>query len=188
MNYRFLPVLISTILVAGCGANTGVQSAPSSAAADQTMPSASSTTTAAANSANNSVSVAGVTASGSLDKEPVISIADNAADITELQIVDQVVGTGDLVQPTSTVLANYVGIGLSTGQKFDSSWDRGEPIAFGLNQVIQGWSEGLVGMQVGGRRLLVIPAELAYSDSPPPGSGILPGETLIFVVDLVDFE
>jgi peptidylprolyl isomerase len=57
-----------------------------------------------------------------------------------------------------------------------------------LAQVIQGWQLGLVGMQVGGRRLLVIPAELGYGDNPPPGSGIEAGETLIFVVDLVSFE
>jgi peptidylprolyl isomerase len=57
-----------------------------------------------------------------------------------------------------------------------------------LDNVILGWQEGLVGMQVGGRRLLVIPAELGYGNNPPPGSGIEAGETLIFVVDLVSFE
>lgn len=177
MNYRVLTVLLSVTLLAACGGNTGVQSAPSASSSSS------------ASSSNSAMSTdPGVTVTGSLDSEPVISIADQSALVTELQIVDQVVGTGDKVQPTSTVLANYVGIGLTTGQKFDSSWDRGEPIAFGLNQVIQGWSEGLVGMQVGGRRLLVIPAELAYGNTPPAGSGILPGETLIFVVDLVDFE
>jgi peptidylprolyl isomerase len=71
---------------------------------------------------------------------------------------------------------------------FDASWVRGEPATFPLPNVILGWQEGLVGMQVGGRRLLVIPAELGYGNNPPSGSGIEPGETLIFVVDLVSFE
>lgn len=184
MNYRFLTVILTTALLAGCGGNTGVQSAPSTAESKNVA----ADSTAASDPTMDAVTVVGVTASGALNSEPVIEIADNNAVVTELQIVDQVIGSGDAVQPTSTVLAHYVGIGLSTGQKFDSSWDRGEPIPFGLNQVIQGWSEGLVGMQIGGRRLLVIPADLAYGDTPPPGSGILPGETLIFVVDIVDFE
>jgi peptidylprolyl isomerase len=77
-----------------------------------------------------------------------------------------------------------VGVGQATGRQFDASWDRGEAISFGLNQVIQGWSEGLVGMKLGGRRELVIPGEMAYGPNPPPGAGIQPNETLVFVVDL----
>jgi peptidylprolyl isomerase len=71
---------------------------------------------------------------------------------------------------------------------FDGSWARGEPATFPLPNVILGWQEGLVGMQAGGRRLLVIPAELGYGNNPPPNSGIEAGETLIFVVDLVSSE
>ena len=73
----------------------------------------------------------------------------------------------------------------AVGQVFDSSWQRGEPATFPLDGVIQGWSQGLVGMQPGGRRLLVIPAELAYGDA-GAGADIAPGETLVFVVDLID--
>jgi peptidylprolyl isomerase len=76
---------------------------------------------------------------------------------------------------------------MNTGQKFDSSWDRGQPIEFGLDQVIAGWTQGVPGMKIGGRRVLVIPADLAYGQNPPPGSGIEPGEPLVFVIDLVDF-
>ena len=54
--------------------------------------------------------------------------------------------------------------------------------------MIPGWTQGLTGMQVGGRRVLVIPGDLAYGATPPAGSGIEPNETLIFVVDLIDFE
>lgn len=134
------------------------------------------------------ITVAGITVTGSLDSEPVIEIGVNAVPVTELEVGDQVIGTGDSVVPTSTVLAHYIGVGLISGQKFDSSWDRGQPIQFGLDQVIPGWTQGLTGMQVGGRRVLVIPGDLAYGATPPAGSGIEPNETLIFVVDLVDFE
>jgi peptidylprolyl isomerase len=108
--------------------------------------------------------------------------------VTELEVTDVVVGTGDPLPAGATLTADYVGYGGATGQMFDASWLRGEPATFPLANVILGWQEGLVGMQVGGRRLLVIPAELGYGNNPPPGSGIEPGETLIFVVDLVSFE
>jgi FKBP-type peptidyl-prolyl cis-trans isomerase len=62
----------------------------------------------------------------------------------------------------------------------------GQPISFPLDGVIRGWSEGLVGMKVGGRRTLVIPGDMAYGANPPPGAGIAPNETLVFTVDLVD--
>lgn len=105
--------------------------------------------------------------------------------VTELVVTDDVDGTGEVVEPGASVTAHYVGVSASTGEEFDSSWDRGQPVEFPLSGVIQGWSEGLVGMKVGGRRTLVIPAEMAYGDTPPPGSGIAPGETLVFTVDLV---
>jgi peptidylprolyl isomerase len=105
--------------------------------------------------------------------------------VTELVVTDDVEGTGTEVQAGDTVTAHYVGVSASTGEEFDASWNGGQPISFPLNGVIQGWSEGLVGMKEGGRRTLVIPADLAYGDAPPPGSGIAPGETLVFTVDLV---
>jgi peptidylprolyl isomerase len=106
---------------------------------------------------------------------------------SELVIEDQIVGDGAEAVPGSTVSAHYVGVAWSTGEEFDSSWGRGAPLDFrvGVGQVIQGWDQGLLGMKVGGRRRLEIPAHLAYGDR---GAGALigPGETLIFVVDLVD--
>jgi peptidylprolyl isomerase len=119
--------------------------------------------------------------------EPVVFITPGDP-VTQLQVTDLVVGTGDALAAGAMLTADYVGYGAATGQMFDASWVRGEPATFPLAGVILGWQEGLVGMQVGGRRLLVIPAELGYGDNPPPGSGIEPGETLIFVVDLVSFE
>ena len=106
--------------------------------------------------------------------------------VTELVITDDVVGSGDEVTPGATVTAHYVGVSASTGAQFDASWDRGAPISFPLDGVIQGWSQGLLGMKVGGRRTLVIPGDMAYGSNPPPGAGIAPNETLLFTVDLVD--
>jgi peptidylprolyl isomerase len=102
-----------------------------------------------------------------------------------LLIHDVVEGDGPAVEPGATVNTHYVGIGWDTKRQFDSSWDRGQPISFPLDRVIAGWTQGIPGMKVGGRRLLVIPAGLAYGDRPPPGSGIGRGETLVFVIDLL---
>jgi peptidylprolyl isomerase len=115
--------------------------------------------------------------------KPQLAATDPAV---RLLVSDDVVGTGDEVTPGATVTAHYVGVSASTGAQFDASWDRGAPISFPLDGVIQGWSEGLVGMKVGGRRTLVIPGNMAYGASPPPGAGIAPNETLVFTVDLVD--
>lgn len=128
-----------------------------------------------------------VEVTGEIATEPVLKITPGDP-VTELGITDLIFGEGDKVPAGATVTAQYVGYGAASGVMFDASWARGEPATFPLANVILGWQEGLVGMQVGGRRLLVIPAALAYGENPPPGSGIAPGETLIFVVDLVSFQ
>jgi peptidylprolyl isomerase len=105
---------------------------------------------------------------------------------TELQKVDLVKGKGKAAKAGDNVSVQYVGNSWSTGKQFDASWDRGgEPFTFplGAGQVIPGWDQGVAGMKKGGRRLLVIPPDLAYgAQSPSPDIG--PNETLIFVVDL----
>jgi peptidylprolyl isomerase len=106
--------------------------------------------------------------------------------VVDLVVTDEVEGSGDEVTTGATVTAHYVGVSASTGAQFDASWDRGAPISFPLDGVIQGWSQGLLGMKVGGRRTLVIPGHMAYGAHPPPGAGIAPNETLMFTVDLVD--
>lgn len=105
----------------------------------------------------------------------------------ELEIHDEIEGDGAEAQPGQTVTAHYVGVAFSTGEEFDASWNRGQPLSFplGAGRVIQGWDQGIAGMKVGGRRRLVIPPHLAYGDR-GAGGVIAPGETLIFVVDLVD--
>jgi len=105
----------------------------------------------------------------------------------ELVVEDQIVGDGTEAVAGSTVLAHYVGVAHSTGEEFDASWNRGEPLRFrlGVGQVISGWDQGLQGMKVGGRRTITIPPHLGYGDR-GAGAGIKGGETLIFVVDLVE--
>jgi hypothetical protein len=116
---------------------------------------------------------------------PIVTIAADAPAATALESDDIKVGTGPAVKTGDTVTANYCGIGMVSREKFDSSWVRGEPATFPLDQVIAGWSDGVPGMQVGGQRLLVIPGASGYGSNPPPGSGILPDETLVFVIELV---
>ncbi len=106
---------------------------------------------------------------------------------TELEVTDLTVGDGTEAGPGDTVKVHYVGVAYSTGEEFDASYNRGAPLDFplGAGRVIRGWDEGVAGMKVGGRRRLVIPPHLAYGDR-GAGGVIAPGETLIFVVDLVD--
>ena len=104
----------------------------------------------------------------------------------DLEITDIWEGTGAEAKAGDQVHVHYVGVAFSTGEEFDASWDRGQPLAFrlGAGQVISGWDQGVAGMKVGGRRQLVIPPHLAYGDR-GAGRSIAPGETLIFVCDLV---
>ncbi len=104
----------------------------------------------------------------------------------ELQIRDIEVGEGAEAKAGQTVEVHYVGVSFSTGEEFDASWNRGSSFKFPLGggRVIKGWDQGVVGMKVGGRRELTIPAHLAYGNQSPTPA-IKAGETLIFVVDLL---
>jgi peptidylprolyl isomerase len=106
---------------------------------------------------------------------------------TQLVVTEVREGEGDEAVAGKQVLVHYVGVAHSTGEEFDASYNRGEPLAFrlGVGQVISGWDQGVQGMKVGGRRQLVIPPHLGYGDR-GAGGVIKPGETLIFVVDLVE--
>ncbi len=118
-------------------------------------------------------------------EKPEIDFPEGPAP-TELQITDLVVGDGPEATPGRTVSVHYVGVAHSSGEEFDASYNRGAPLDFrlGAGMVIKGWDDGVAGMKVGGRRQLVIPPQLAYGDR-GAGGVIGPGETLIFVCDLV---
>jgi peptidylprolyl isomerase len=125
-----------------------------------------------------------ISVSANAGMEPTVGKPEGQAPTTLISR-DIIVGTGDEVVATSTLTVHYQLISWKSGEILQSSW-KSQPIDFPLNGVIAGWQQGMPGMKVGGRRLLVIPPELAYGAA---GSGpIGPNETLAFVVDLVGLQ
>ena len=188
--------LAAVCLLAGCATSTRSTGDSSSATPTESAsltptqsiaPSESAGPSESASPKPNSgeVVVGAATVSGPLGSEPTVVIDTAAKPATTLVIKDIAVGNGKSVPAGGTVTAHYVGYGAATGVMFDGSWSRNEPVTFPLDGVILGWQNGLVGMKEGGRRVLVIPADQGYGDNPPAGSGIEPGETLVFVVDLL---
>lgn len=107
--------------------------------------------------------------------------------VNQLVVTDVRFGVGEEVEVGDTVTVNYVGT-LQNGQEFDNSYKRGQPFSFkvGAGNVIAGWEEGLVGMKVGGQRVLVIPSDKGYGDR---GFGPIPGKaTLIFSIELLEIN
>jgi len=120
--------------------------------------------------------------------KPVVEFP--SAELTgELQVRDLVEGDGAVAQAGQQAVVHYVGVAYSTGEEFDASYNRGTPFTFPLGggRVIAGWDQGVQGMRVGGRRELIIPPQLGYGDR-GAGNVIAGGETLIFVVDLLDLR
>ena len=172
-----LPILLACLLLAlfavACGDDDEQAAAPQETAAPEPTPAAEPDTFDAASISKD------------LSAKPQIP-KPSGEPPAELQAKDIVKGKGKAAKPGDTVSVQYVGNSWSTGTQFDASWDRGaEPFQFplGAGQVIPGWDQGVAGMKPGGRRLLVIPPDLAYgTQSPSPEIG--PNETLVFVVDL----
>ncbi len=121
-----------------------------------------------------------------LNEKPHVYVPPGEAPPAELVVEDLVVGDGAVAAPGQTVNVHYVGVGWSTRQQFDASWDRNDVFSFGLGQgqVIKGWDQGVAGMSVGGRRRITIPPSLGYGKA-GAGGVIKGGETLVFVVDLL---
>jgi FKBP-type peptidyl-prolyl cis-trans isomerase len=129
--------------------------------------------------------VAKTPTSGPLASEPKVTPPSGPAP-AKLEKKDLVVGTGKEAKAGDTVTVNYVGVLYKGGKEFDASWKRKEPFQFklGQGQVIKGWDQGVAGMKVGGRRELIIPAELAYGKTGSPPT-IPANAPLVFVVDLL---
>lgn len=133
-----------------------------------------------------SASVVTATDDVELGKTLVGSLSDSG-ELTSLIIDDVVVGDGDAVALGDTVTVHYIGT-LQNGEQFDNSYVRGTPFTFTLGEgrVIQGWEQGLVGMKVGGQRILIIPSALAYGAS---SAGPIPAHaTLVFAIELLSKE
>ncbi|NBU54936.1 MAG: FKBP-type peptidyl-prolyl cis-trans isomerase [Acidimicrobiia bacterium] len=118
--------------------------------------------------------------------KPSITIPEGTPP-SDLVIDDISVGDGAEATSGCRPVMHYVGVAWSTGREFDASWDRGQPFSFrlGAGEVIGGWDQGVAGMRIGGRRQLTIPPHLGYG-SRGAGGVIAGGETLVFVVDLLD--
>ncbi len=158
------------LLVAGCGGgDDSTSSTPSSEATSTEKP------------------AEGGAGGGSADlaKKPKVTVPSGPPP-KKLEEKELVEGDGAEAKPGDEVTVQYVGVGYTSKEQFDASWDRGEPFSFtlGAGQVISGWDAGVKGMKVGGRRELTIPPGQAYGPSgSPPAIG--PNETLIFVIDLL---
>lgn len=174
----------AVVLIAGCGSSgssstIGVGNENTS---DNAL--ATSTSTTPATSTSPSTASIKTPASGPLSKKPVVSVPTGPAP-TKLEIKDLIKGTGPEVKsPSSSVTVNYVGVLYKGGKEFDSSWKRGETATFALTGVIPGWTKGIPGMKVGGRRELIIPAAEAYGAKGSPPT-IPPNSPLVFVIDLL---
>jgi peptidylprolyl isomerase len=170
-------VVVAGVLVPGCGSSTKSSSTPPPTGAPTTTPSGAPAPSAEAGAAP------AVANASNLAAKPQVS-AGTAPKPSQLVTKDLVVGTGAQATSSATVHVQYVGVNYDNGQEFDSSWSRGQPADFPLNGVIAGFSQGIVGMKVGGRRELVIPPALGYgARGAPPAVG--PNETLVFVIDLL---
>lgn len=179
-----IAALGAAILIAGCGSSgsTGTIAPGNENSSDSALATATSSTPAATTTA---AAVVKTPASGPLSKEPTVTPPTGPAP-TKLVTKDLIVGTGPEAKAGQQVTVNYVGVLYKGGKVFDASWKRNEtfPFALGKGQVIPGWDQGVAGMKVGGRRELIIPAELAYGAKGSPPT-IPPNSALVFVVDLL---
>jgi peptidylprolyl isomerase len=184
-----LASLVLTAAAAGCGEDEPEAASSGSGAASvetaPTTPAETAPAEAAPSESEGGAAAGSSEISTDLDTKPEIP-KPTGEPPTELEVNDIVEGKGPAAKEGDTLQMRYVGVFHESGEEFDSSWSRGtETFDFplGAGMVIPGWDQGLEGMRVGGRRELIIPAELAYGDQPPPG---FPADAdLVFVVDLV---
>ena len=173
-------------LVVACGSSqSAADKAAEQAANEQANP---PTITDATTPAVKAVKVTPGPGEGDIKVKPVIPRQSGAAPKV-LIVQDVIVGTGAEAKSGDSVTVQYVGVLFANGKEFDSSWKGGEPFTFDLGSggVIAGWDQGVEGMKVGGRRRLIIPAELAYGAAGSPPS-IPANAALVFDVDLVSVK
>jgi peptidylprolyl isomerase len=182
-------LVVAVLGIGACGGDNKSGSASTTAppaatgTTTTTATTATADTTAAAPATTDRPTQAAYDISKDRSSKPAIPKPNGDPPI-ELVVQDVVKGKGTAAKAGDNVTVDYVGVSYSTGKQFDASWDSGKPFSFalGTGQVIGGWDKGVVGMKKGGRRLLVIPPDLAYGVDGRPG--IAPNETLVFVIDL----
>jgi peptidylprolyl isomerase len=180
--------IAAAALIAGCGSGSGSSTItvgnenPADNSIIKETSSTSSTTSSTPSSTTASVKTP---TSGPLSTEPKVTVPTGPAP-KKLETKELIKGTGAEAKAGDKITVNYVGVLYKGGKEFNASWEVKEPFSFtlGEGQVIKGWDQGIPGMKVGGRRELIIPAELAYGAS-GSGSKIPPNSPLVFVVDLL---
>jgi len=173
-------------LLAACGSTqSGADKAAEQAANEQANP---PTISDATTPAIKAVKVTPGAGEGDIKVKPVIPRQSGAAPKV-LIVQDLIVGTGAEAKSGDSVTVQYVGVLFANGKEFDSSWKAGKPFTFDLGSggVIAGWDQGVEGMKVGGRRRLIIPADLAYGEAGSPPA-IPANAALVFDVDLVSVK
>jgi peptidylprolyl isomerase len=180
-----IAAIAAIALLAGCGgSNSSTITVGNESKGDEALLKASASSSAATTPSAPTPAIKTPTG-GPLSKEPTVT-PPSGAPPTTLVVKDLIKGTGPEAQLGKSITVNYVGALYHGGKVFDASWKRGEPTAFTLEQgrLIAGWTQGIPGMKVGGRRELVIPAALAYGAKGSPPT-IPPNAPLVFVIDLL---
>jgi peptidylprolyl isomerase len=180
-----LAALASVATLAGCGSGeSSTITVGNENKADEALIK-SSAASGTASTPSTTTATAKTPTTGPLSKEPTVT-PPSGPPPTTLVVKDLVKGTGAEAQLGKSITVNYKGVLYHGGKEFDSSWKRGEPSTFALEQgkLIAGWTQGIPGMKVGGRRELIIPASLAYGAKGSPPT-IPPNEPLVFVIDLL---
>lgn len=179
--------LSASLFLAACGGD-GPASGESSTAAPSASASASASPSASAAKVKPSDNFDKVTVSGDYGKSPKVSVKKPyAIDKTRTKVLQK--SEGPVVGAGQTVSVNYYGVDGRTGKKFDESFSAGKPVAFSLAQVVPGFSKGLTGQRKGSRVLIAMPGSDGYDASGGNESaGIAVGDTLVFVVDIVDVQ
>lgn len=180
MKNRFLLLALTALLIPTLSACTTDGGAPGTQSSASNSASESPTTTGSSMASQDLSQY--VTVTGSAGKSPEIAL-NTKTPPADLLLQDLTPGTGDIVLPSSTLTVHYTLVAWSSGKVVDSSWPSGSPATFPLSGVIQGWQEGLPGMKVGGRRLLLVPPALGYGSQ--ANGPLAANETLVFVVDLI---
>jgi peptidylprolyl isomerase len=175
-----LATLAAAIVIAGCGSS----SSSSTASSTPTSTPTASTSTPTASTATPTASTGTTPTSGPLSKEP--KVTPPAGPVPAKLVTREIVtGTGPEAKTGEDMTINYVASLYKGGKVLDSSWSRNTPFRFILgNSILAGWNQGIVGMKVGGRRELIMPASLAWGKHGRAPS-IPPNAAVVFVVDLL---
>jgi peptidylprolyl isomerase len=180
-NWSLLGLSASALVLSACSSSPGGPSASPSTAPTTAVP----TTTSSTANPNLIVSIPTQDRSpaGTAGTAPTV-VVPTGTPSTQLESADLIVGTGATAEAGENITVQYVLATYSSGKVVQSSWTS-QPFSFtlGEDKVIKGWDMGVVGMQVGGRRELIIPPSLGYRNT-SPGPGIAANDTLVFVVDL----